>query len=195
MSEQEIIEKIRNGDMKAFDELYSRYKKQTLQMAYLMTGNQSMAMDIVQEAFVECYLSLGRLKESAYFGTWFYRITTRTAWRYIKREKRLVPVEKVETIIEAQEHYYDDYMQSDLSDFIISQINKMDYKKRTTLILHYYNELSIKEIAKVMGCCTGTVKSRLNSGRRELKKYLIKEHYMEGKERGISYEVVTEHRA
>lgn len=192
MNEHETIEKIRNGDMAAFEVLYNNYQKKALQIAYLITGNQSIAMDIVQEAFIECYLSLDHLRETAYFGTWFYKIVTRTAWRCIKKEKGLIPMEGIEELIDSNHTYKDPYKQSDLSEFMISQINKLDYKKRTTLILYYYNELSIKEIAKVMGCFEGTVKSRLNSGRRELKKYLVDEYDIEGEEGRSVHEMVTE---
>lgn len=192
MNEQEIIDKIRNGDMAAFETLYSTYQKKALRLAYLITGNQNIAMDVVQEAFVECYLSIENLRETTYFTTWFYRIVTRTAWRCLKKEKRFIPVEGIEELLDANESYGDPYKQSDLSEFMISQINKMSYKKRTTLILYYYNELSIKEIAKVMGCFEGTVKSRLNGGRRELKKYLEDTYAIESKEGGRVHEVVTD---
>ena len=192
MNEQEIIEKIRDGDMTAFETLYSIYKKKALQLAYLITGNQSMAMDVVQEAFVECYLSIEHLRDTAYFATWFYRIVTRTAWRCLTKEKRLIPMEGIEEMLDVNQPYGDPYKQSDLSEFMIRQINKMSYKKRTTLILFYYNELSIKEIAKVMGCFEGTVKSRLNGGRRELKKYLEDAYAIESKEGGKVNEVVTD---
>lgn len=191
MKEQEIIEQIKNGDIQAFEKIYKQYKKKAMQMAYLMTGNQSMAMDITQEAFVECYMSLKKLKETAYFGTWFYKILTRAAWRYIKKEKRFIATEEIEKLIKEDEYSQNPYIQSDLSSFILSQINRMDYKKRTTLILYYYNELSIKEIAQVMGCYTGTVKSRLNSARRELKNYLEEEQERSREKGGEGYEMVT----
>lgn len=194
MNEYETIEKIRSGDMAAFEELYNNYEKKALQVAYLITGNQSIAMDVVQEAFVECYLSINKLRETAYFKTWFYKIVTRTASRNIKKEKKLVPMEGIEELLDSNEAYKDPYKQSDLSDLMISQINKMGYKKRTTLILYYYNELSIKEIAKVMECFEGTVKSRLNSGRRELKQYLTDEYYIEGEEGRSIHEMVTRYR-
>lgn len=191
MNEQEIIEKIRNGDMIAFETLYDTYKKKALQLAYLITGNQNIAMEVVQEAFIECYLSIEHLREAAYFATWFYRIVTRTAWRCLKKEKRFIPIEGIEEVLGVNQSYGDPYKQSDLSEFMIRQINKMGYKKRTTLILFYYNELSIKEIAEVMGCFEGTVKSRLNAGRQELKKYLEDAYAIESKEGGKIHEVVT----
>lgn len=177
MDEQKIIERIRAGEVNAFEELYAKYKKRAIQMAYLIAGNASIAMDITQEAFVQCYISLNNLREPAYFGTWFYKILTRVAWKYIKQEKKHMATDKIEEWIKEDEYSQNPYIQSNLSSFMMSQLNKMDYKKRTTLILYYYNELSIKEIAQVMRCCTGTVKSRLNSGRSELKKYLIQQQY------------------
>lgn len=187
MDEQQVIEKIREGDMTAFEDLYNAYKNKALQMAYLMTGNQNMAKDIVQEAFIECYLSIGKLKQTEYFKTWFYKILRRTAWRNIKKENKLILTEDIEELAETKKIWQDLYEQSDISAFLISQIKKMDYKKQMTIILYYYNELSIKEIAKVMGCLEGTVKSRLNSARRQLKKYLTKGNCINGEERVMNW--------
>lgn len=186
LDEQQVIEKIREGDMAAFDDLYDAYNKKALRMAYLMTGNQNMAKDIVQEVFIECYLSIDKLKHAEYFKTWFYKILKRTAWRHIKKENKFVLTETTEELENIKMVWDDPYEQSDLSTFLISQIKRMDYKKQTTVILYYYNELSVKEIAKVMGCLEGTVKSRLNSARKQLKEYLVKENYINRGERVLS---------
>lgn len=164
--------------MTAFEELYYTYEKKALRMAYLLTSSETMARDIVQEAFTECYLSIGQLKQMEYFRTWFYQILRRTAWRYIKKESRFICTDEDEKLEDTKKIWDDPYEQSDLSSFLLGQIKRMDYKKQTTIILYYYNELSIKEIAKVMGCLEGTVKSRLNSARKQLKKYLVQESYI-----------------
>ncbi len=178
LDEQEAIKKVQRGDMTAFEELYYTYEKKALRMAYLLTSSENMAKDIVQETFIECFLSIGQLKQTEYFRTWFYQILRRTAWRHIKKESRFICAEEDEKLEDIEKIWADPYEQSDLSSFLISQIKRMDYKKQTTIILYYYNELSIKEIAKVMGCLEGTVKSRLNSARKQLKKYLIQERYI-----------------
>lgn len=179
MDEIEIIQKVKSGDLQAFEVLFERYKTKAIRTVYLMTGDVHTTEDIVQEAFTTCYLSLHTLKQPQYFKTWFFKLLTRIAWRVMKKERGLVPTETIGELVEIarlQEGISLNEMdQATEADFIYSQILKLDYKLQTTLILYYYNELTIKEIAKVMGCLEGTVKSRLYTGRKQLKLHLTRQ--------------------
>ena len=121
---------------------------------YFLTGNINGSEDIVQESFIECFKSAKNLKDPNTFKPWFYKIVTRTAWRYISKEKKVTPIENI--------------------------YEKADESSRDKS--YYFNDLSIKEIAKVMGCFEGTVKSRLYAARKNLKNSLqynenfLKEH-------------------
>lgn len=177
LPERELIVKVQRGDINAFEQLFELYKNKALRTVYLMTRNKDVSEDIVQEAFVLCYTSIKGLKNPEYFKTWFYRILTRTTWRYMEKEKRLIPVEH---IFEKLEEGYEDtplekLEQKETSGLLFQEILKLKPKLQTTLILYYYNEFSIKEIADVMGCLEGTVKSRLYTGRQKLKKNLSKQ--------------------
>lgn len=184
MEEIELIRQVQKGDMKAFEQLFERYKGKAVKTAYLVTGHKQMAEDIVQEAFTTCYLSIGNLKHPEYFKTWFFKLLTRIAWRMAKKEKSMMPTEEIEFLIE--EAYLKEAKNpieaKQETDFIYNEILKLDYKLQTTLILYYYNELTIKEIAKVMGCLEGTVKSRLHTARKKLKLHLLEEEGVRPKE-------------
>lgn len=179
MDEIEIIQKVKSGDLQAFELLFERYKTKAIRTVYLMTGDVHTTEDIVQEAFTTCYLSLHTLKQPQYFKTWFFKLLTRIAWRVMKKERGLVPTETIGELVEIaglqEGTTLNEMDQATESDFIYSQILKLDYKLQTTLILYYYNELTIKEIAKVMGCLEGTVKSRLYTGRKQLKLHLTRQ--------------------
>ena len=179
MDEIEIIQKVKSGDLQAFELLFERYKAKAIRTVYLMTGNPHTTEDIVQEAFTTCYLSLHTLKQPQYFKTWFFKLLTRIAWRTMKKERGLVPIETINELVEIthlqEGNRLNEIDQATQADFIYSQILKLDYKLQTTLILYYYNELTIKEIAKVMGCLEGTVKSRLHTGRKQLKLHLTQQ--------------------
>jgi RNA polymerase sigma factor (sigma-70 family) len=174
MNETDLIIGIQNGDPDAFTKLYELYKNKVVRTAYLITGNRASAEDVAQEAFVKCYLEIGKLQNPERFRTWFYRLLVRTAWRYADIEKRNVPVEDVfeeakPFIVKSTEQVY---LDAETASVLFEQIRKLDKKKRTTVMLFYYSELSTKEIAKVMGCLEGTVKSRLHFARKILKSNL-----------------------
>lgn len=179
MDEIEIIQRVKSGDLQAFELLFERYKAKAVRTVYLMTGDIHITEDIVQEAFTTCYLSLHTLKQPQYFKTWFFKLLTRIAWRVMKKERGIIPTETVGELVEIaslqEGTSLNEMDQATEADFIYSQILKLDYKLQTTLILYYYNELTVKEIAKVMGCLEGTVKSRLYTGRKQLKLHLTKQ--------------------
>lgn len=190
MEEIEIVERVQQGDMQAFEYLFEFYKDKAIRTVYLMTGNGVVSEDIVQEAFTTCYLSINTLKNPEYFKTWFFKLLTRIAWRYMKKENRLVPVEEIAGLLEVKrEGYYTNEMEErERAKIVYEEILKLDKKLQTTIILYYYNELSIKEIARIMGCLEGTVKSRLHTGRQRLKVlFEIEQVYMPPKER-LGYE-------
>lgn len=174
MKEYDIIKQIQGGNVKLFDELFFRYKNSALRTAYLITGNLHTSEDIVQETFVQCYLKLNSLKNPESFKSWFYKVLTRTAWVYSKKDRKATPIENIYEKVDFQntEKTMVDYLKNEEYELIYYEIEKLDIKLKTTIILFYFNDLSIKEIAKTLGCMEGTVKSRLHNGRSILKKGL-----------------------
>ncbi len=174
MNETDLIISIRNGDSDAFAKLYDLYKNNAVRTAYLITGNRASAEDVAQEAFVKCYLEIGKLQNPECFRTWFYRLLVRTAWRHAEIEKRSVPVQEVfeESKPSGGKTTEQQYLDTETSNILYKQIRKLDKKKRTAVMLYYYSELSTREIAQVMGCLEGTVKSRLHFARKTLKSNL-----------------------
>lgn len=176
MDEKKLILKIQSGDMNAFAELFEIYKNEAYKYSYLITGKEDLSEDIVQEAFVQCYTSIKNLKKIEQFKSWFFKILTRLAWKYSNKEKKAVPVDDIFEKADSNklDEYVNEYIRKEQSDMLHSEIEKLDVKQKTAIILYYFNELTIKEIAHVMGCFEGTVKSRLHSARRKLKKNLMR---------------------
>lgn len=171
MNESDLIINIQSGDSEAFKEIFDLYKHKAVRTAYLITGNQASAEDVAQEAFVKCYFEIGKLNNPECFKTWFYRLLIRTAWRYAEIEKKNIPVQDVfeESKTTGEKSIEQQYLEAEISNILYGQIQKLDKKKRTTVMLFYYSEFSTKEIAQVMGCLEGTVKSRLYFARKILK--------------------------
>lgn len=176
MDEKELIKKIQSGDMNAFTKIFEIYKDQALKYSYLIIGNKFTSEDIVQEAFIKCYVNAKKLKNVELFKPWFFKILTRTAWKYADREKRTLPMENIfeKADNESINESINIYMKNQEAETLHAEIENLDLKQKTVIVLFYFNGLSIKEIAKIMGCFEGTVKSRLNSARKKLKLSLLK---------------------
>ena len=154
MDEENIVRRMIDGDMEAFGTLMEQYEKPALRAAWLISGNAADSEDIVQETFTACYLNRKKLREPAAFKTWFYRILTRSAWKICKKTGRERPEEE---------------------RILFEAVEKLPPKQKTVLILYYYNDMPIREIAKVCGVFEGTVKSRLYHAKEQLKKVLTQE--------------------
>ncbi len=176
MSEADLIIKMQKGDYSAFEGIFQIYKNKAVGTAYLITGNKFTSEDVVQEAFILCYTKIKNLKNPELFKPWFFKIVTRLSWRYSNYNKKVTPVEN---IFEQAECCSDNADTSSLKIFekeeyeeLYRSINMLDEKSRTTIILFYFNDFSVKEISKIMGCFQGTVKSRLFNSRRKLRRFL-----------------------
>lgn len=187
MTDEELVIQLkenREGKKEAFDELYHRYKDLAIRNAYLITGNRSDAEDVVQEAFVTSYLHIGELKNNSGYKAWLMQILIRLSYRTAKRCKREFPEEHTEEIREQKEHGFAEYASSERSspltqlitreeaDRVMTAVNTLPVKQRAVIVLYYYDELSVEEIASITGISAGTVKSRLFTARKNLKHLL-----------------------
>lgn len=153
-----------------FDTLFETYQTEALRAAYLICGNRADAEDVVQETFVKCYQSMNQLHDPTRVKAWLFRILTRTAWRTCQKHRREMPVEN---LYDSQEPTDEDaaapLLRADRAQQVQKALAALEPKQRTAAILYYFNDMSVKDIAKVMGCFEGTVKSRLYHARQQLK--------------------------
>lgn len=199
MTDEELVIQLKEnrGQKEAFDELYYRYKDLAIRNAYLITGNRSDAEDVVQEAFVTSYLHIGELKNQSGYKAWLMQILIRLSYRTAKRCKREFPEEHTEEIREQRE--LKDVMQHgsaeqtsaewssplaqlitrEEADRVMTAVNTLPAKQRVVIVLYYYDELSVEEIASIVRISIGTVKSRLFAARKNLK------HLLEQEEAGV----------
>lgn len=195
MDQKQLIDRCQLGDLVSFEELYSLYRQKALGMAYIIGGSRNMAEDIVQEAFVVCYQHIRQLKDPDMFNTWFYRILVRVGWRMVKKQKRHVSIDESGTEKIPNLSYNSKESQIDkINDNLLIReaIRKLTLPIRSVVILYYFNELTVKEISKILDCFQGTVKSRLHKARKQLKQDLgdafKSEVYSSGKELKLNEE-------
>lgn len=180
-----FAERMIQGDERAFDEIYHSYSKKLYRMAYFITGNKSDSEDILQETFVKCYLYRSNLKDPERFDAWIYQILVRTAWKMERKKKKkgevsyegMLEMEEASGFQAAREcqedtaspNPLDTVLQKESSLELSGLVNQLDKKYKMVILLYYYNGLSTREIAQVMGIFEGTVKSRLNKARKLLR--------------------------
>lgn len=184
-TEAELIRRWKKGEEEAFNTIYEKYKNRALRTAWLLCKNLADSEDIVQETFVQCYFHIQELKEEQQFRAWMLKILVRTGWKMVKKQKKEMPEEQIELHMQREkflentlfrkktENPLEQTLAREFSGEVSEALEKLSEKHRIVIVLYYYEELSIREIAKVTGSLEGTVKSRLYFARKQLKKQLF----------------------
>lgn len=173
MEEEELVKKMISGDRDAFAGLMEKYQPQALRAAYLISGSHADSEDIVQETFVACYLNRKQLKNPEAFKGWFYKTLSRNAWKICGKKKREQPADEIyPENTAAPGELLESFILKEEENAVCEAIKELPVKQRTVIVLYYYNQMTIKEIAKICGCLEGTVKSRLFNGKARLKAML-----------------------
>lgn len=159
----------RNPD--AYGELIKEYQDYLYKTAYLYVKNDEMALDAVGTAVLKSYLQIHTLRNPEYFKTWITRILINAA--YDEQRKLICYSELSDTLKESS---YEEMSLEEKYD-INTAVTRLPEKYRTAIILKYFNEFSIKEIADIMDAPEGSVKAYLSRARNELRR-ILKEDYI-----------------
>ena len=175
MNDNELVARMKHGDMQAFDALYERYKDDAYRLACLITGSRTDGEDLAQEAFVTCAQSIGSLRDGSKFRPWLLKTLSRAAWKYCRKAKRETPVSAFFDTGESAESALSAVLRTDEQRRLYAALDTLDEKRRITVVLYYFDDRSVHEIAQATGVTEGTVKSRLFSARRHLRQVLTEE--------------------
>ncbi len=184
-TEKEIILKAQKGDSKAFEELVYLYDRQVLSIAASFRNNEDDAKDIYQEVFVRVYKGLKNFQFKSEFSTWLFRITKNVCITHYSQKKKESNVDSLDKNIYAEddETSFSDTINSGLStdDFLLNDelseninyaIETLPKQQKYAFVLKHFENLKIKEIAKMMQCNEGTVKRYLFNASAKLRKQL-----------------------
>lgn len=164
------------GEQDAYEELVRRYQKPALNTAYLSLRNRFLAEDAAQDAFVTAWMRLNTLREPARFGPWVCRIAGNTARNMAKHYRDYLPPDEEELAALAARRDYIQWQtaqaEEEVSETLRQSLNRLSEKVRTVIRLHYFEGLSVAEIAYRLSIPAGTVKYRLHEGRETLRKGL-----------------------
>jgi len=176
--DQALVRAAQGGDMAAFEELVGRHRDKIYARAYTMMRNEEEAIDLSQEAWVKGWQRLGQFHGESSFGTWMTRIVINLCLDQLRKQKR----QRTESLEEISEESGGVERQmpivtvnptaglerGELRQRIDRALGQLSYEHRTVLVLHEFEEMEYKQIAKEMGCSIGTVMSRLFYARRKL---------------------------
>ncbi|MCA9870870.1 MAG: RNA polymerase sigma factor [Caldilineae bacterium] len=172
----QLIAQIRRGDLRAFEALYNKYRSQVYRAALAITNDTGAAEDILQDCFLRLHANIDRIDGSTPISPWLHRVTVNLAYNYVaKRKRRANPAESVfEALHATANHSMERHVESAATrDEVQEAIDSLSLPHRVVITLFYLSEFSIEEIAYILDCPVGTVKSRLHYARNILRKRLM----------------------
>jgi RNA polymerase sigma-70 factor (ECF subfamily) len=183
VAEMDLVRSARHGDLNAYDELIRRYQERIYATIYHMTSNHEDANDLAQESFIKAYQALKSFKGGSSFYTWLYRIAVNKTINFLKQRKNRTHMSLNDMDFNAENNPdlvalisdktpRRDAGLTELQEKLNTALLKLSEPHRLVVVLHDVQGQSHEEIAKVMECNIGTVRSRLFYARQQLQGYL-----------------------
>jgi RNA polymerase sigma-70 factor, ECF subfamily len=175
---EDLILRAQEGNKHAFREIFSMYKQPVYTTAYLILKDCQYAEDIVQETFLQVYLKLSKLSNPAAFDNWLYKIAVNLSLESIRKRKKKEVLLEEEYIAIYTKTAFDPNTPEDIAvnkDFqkkLLQHVYSLTPQYAAVLVLFYYNDFSIKQIAEITNSPENTVKTRLHRARKNLEEIL-----------------------
>lgn len=178
-----IVRRVWAGEVGAFDTLVHKYRERLYGVVYNLTGNREDAAELTQDTFIKAFQAIGRFKGNASVFSWLYRIGINSTITHLRsrRLQRFFSLEKlaedghslevVQTLVERSSIERETLVR-ELQEKLNEALQKLSIKHRTVVTLFEIDQLSHQEIAEIMGCSVGTVRSRLHYAKEQLQGYL-----------------------
>lgn len=175
---QVLVLRCQTGDAAAFAEIVERYDRRVryyIQRMLSPAARQRLD-DLVQELWLDVFRSIGRLREPRFFGTWLYRLARDRAWRDLRRARPVTGID-VDAAEFADERAADDdknaFTAADAEE-VHRALGELRAEHREVLLLRFVEDMSYEQIAAVVNCSVGTVRSRLHYGKRALRELMTR---------------------
>jgi RNA polymerase sigma-70 factor (ECF subfamily) len=178
VSDVVLVRAAQRGDLAAFEELVARHRDKIFARAFSLMRNEEDAIDLSQEAWIKCWQRLKQFQGDSSFATWMTRIVINLCLDQLRKQKRhrTESIEQLDEEVGGVERQMPilttnptaGLERAELRQRIDKALGQLSVEHRTVLVLHEFEELEYKQIAKVMGCSIGTVMSRLFYARRKM---------------------------
>jgi RNA polymerase sigma-70 factor, ECF subfamily len=174
-TDHELVYAARDGEIAAFDALFYRYRDGIFRLGLAITKDPSAAEEIVVDTFARAHRALARLEPDASLRPWLYRVAVNLS--YNRRPRKGVILSSLDDAADealANEDGSPSHVaeQAEVRRIVLGAVDELGPKHRLVVMLHYLNGLNLTEIAEVMDCPVGTVKSRLHYALRRLRTHL-----------------------
>ena len=172
IDENILIQRVLDGDVQSFEEIVRNYNMMVYTLAYRVLKNREEAEELAQDVFLKVYQSLNNFNMKSKLSTWIYRITYNASINKYKSRKRKIDTigidDSVEFSISSSPDAHHDISLKEKRKIINDSILKLPETERIIVTLYYYEELSIKEIAEIVGISVNNVKIKLHRSRQKL---------------------------
>ena len=174
-TDHDLVYAARDGDTIAFDALFYRYRDGIFRLGLAITKDPSAAEEIVIDTFARAHRALARLEPDTSLRPWLYRVAVNLS--YNRRPRKGLVLSSLDDAVDealANEDGSPSHVaeQAELRRLVLGAVDELGPKHRLVVVLHYLNGLNLTEIAEVVDCPVGTVKSRLHYALRRLRTHL-----------------------
>lgn len=184
-SDQRLVARVQRGDRRAFDALVIKYQSRIAALIGRFVRDTDEVMDVTQETFIKAYRAIGSFRGDAQFYTWLYRIASNTAKNYLVAKSRRPPDTDLwigegdpgegSVEIESTEGPQGLHERDQLLEALSGGLDNLPEDLKVALVLREFDGLTYEEIADVMECPVGTVRSRIFRAREALEKIIDRE--------------------
>ena len=181
--DKQLVERVRRGDKRAFDLLILKYQHKIISIVGRYLGDQNDVQDVSQETFIKAYRAIPNFRGESAFYTWLYRIAVNTAKNHLVSKSRRPPNIDVDiddgefqnnsAVLTDNESPQASLATSQMEQVIFRSIENLPSELRIAVTLREFDGLSYEEIAKIMNCPVGTVRSRIFRAREAIEKKIM----------------------
>ena len=190
ISEKVLIDRLKNGDVKAMEPLMQLHQDYVYTLAMQMVKSNGIAEELTQDVFVKVFRKIDSYQEKSKFSTWLYTITYRTCLNYLEKKKIIFNMSEIaskENNNEVNDFTFKDEFENNVSQIeekekqqiIWHAIDSIPQQQGVVIALHYLQQFSVKEIADMMNVPENTIKTHLFRGRSAIKSKLEKQFSQE----------------
>ncbi|WP_144210180.1 RNA polymerase sigma factor RpoE [Shewanella donghaensis] len=182
ISDQQLVERVQRGDKNAFNLLVQKYQNKVMSLISRYIRNQADIADVAQEAFIKAYRALPNFRGESAFYTWLYRIAVNTAKNHLVSQSRKTPANSVDA--EEAEYYEGSdalkefasperlVLSEEINRVIFETLESLPEELKVAISLRELDGMSYEDIANIMDCPVGTVRSRIFRARESIDKKL-----------------------
>jgi RNA polymerase sigma-70 factor, ECF subfamily len=186
MTDNELVDDVRGGNRQAFTELMRRHQQKMYWVARRIVGSHADADDVVQEAFVKAFLSLGEFRGESSFSTWLYRITVNLSLNSLRKShvvRYLQESELAQKVFASRDTPEEELQAKQVTTLLDRAVEELPDKQKTVFVMRFFDGLPYEEISQITKTSVGGLKANYFHALRKVQEYM--KHEMEmGRETG-----------